>query len=141
MYASEKEENFRWLSRWLGTTSSIVLTAQDRVPESLQTSLHALGEFAEIAHGSIDPSWVLNEKHRRVLGSKGMPLELYPTISAEIDGKLEPVEFIERFHGSRGDLQGYCALRLRPRTSFSGITERDGMSNHSYFSYNTKMNQ
>lgn len=126
MYAAEKEENFRWLSRLLGTASSVVLGPEERVDETLRTTLDAAAEFAEIAHGSIDPRWVLDEQNRRILASEGMPLQRYPTLAAEIDGKLEPIQFIEQFSGSRGDLQGYCSLRPEPRTSFSGVTNSGG---------------
>jgi hypothetical protein len=113
----EKEENFRWLSSMLGTTSSVTLDQSHRVPEPVEESINALAEFAEIAHGSIDPGWVLQPTNRKQLGAAGFPLQDYSTLGRDIDGELEPIKFIENFHGTRGDLQGYCALRLQPRTS------------------------
>lgn len=122
----EKEENFRWLSSLLGTMSSVTLNQSHRVPESVEESINALAEFAEIAHGSIDPEWILQPENRRQLGGAGFPLQDYSILAGEVDGEMEPIEFIEKFHGTRGDLQGYCALRLKPRTSASEGAEPDG---------------
>jgi hypothetical protein len=112
----EREENFRWLASMLGTTSSMKLTQADRADEATELAIYALAELAEIAHGSMDPSWILAEDNRRILGRPGFPLEHYPILSAEIDGRVEPIHVVQKFEGTRGGLQGYCALRLQPRT-------------------------
>lgn len=109
----EKEENFRWIASFLATTSSVTL--KERVPESIQHSIYSFAELAEIAHGSIDPSWILDDDNRRVLGATGFPLEHYPTLTGEIDGQMEHIKLVERFYGTRGTLQGYCCLRMQPR--------------------------
>ncbi|PVG03661.1 alpha/beta-hydrolase [Serendipita vermifera] len=112
----EREENFRWLASRLGTTSPTKLTQADRADEATELAVYALAELAEIAHGSIDPTWILSEDNRRILGRPGFPLEHYPILTAELEGAVEPIHMIQKFEGTRGGLQGYCALRLRPRT-------------------------
>jgi hypothetical protein len=111
----EREENFRWLSHLLASTSSQTLT--ERLPQVTQQAIYALAEFAEISHGSLDPTWILAEENRRRLGANGFPLETYPTLAGIVDGEMEPIEMIDKFNGTRGGLQGYCALRMSPRTS------------------------
>jgi hypothetical protein len=110
----EREENFRWVSSILATTSSVTL--KERVPEQVQQAIYSFEELAEIAHGSLHPTFILNENNRRILGATGFPLEHYPTLTGEVDGRLEQLTLIERFTGLRGSLQGYCCLRMHPRT-------------------------
>lgn len=110
----EREENFRWIASVLATTSSVTL--KERVPEQVQQAIYSFAELAEIAHGSLDPTFILNEKNRRILGATGFPLEHYPTLTGEVDGRLEHLALIERFQGLRGSLQGYCCFRMHPRT-------------------------
>ena len=110
----EREENFRWLSYLLASTSSQTLT--ERLPLVTQQAIYALAEFAEISHGSLDPAWILVEENRRRLGAKGYPLEAYPTLAGIVDGEMEPIQVVGKFYGTRGGLQGYCALRMSPRT-------------------------
>lgn len=110
----EREENFRWISSFLATTSSVTLN--ERVPEAIEQAINAFGELSEIAHGSVDPSWIFILENRKTLGRRGFPLEQYPTLTREVEGQLEDLELVERFHGTRGSLQGYCCLRMKPRT-------------------------
>jgi Lipase (class 3) len=110
----EREENFRWIANVLATTSSVTL--KERVPEHIQQAIYSFAEFAEIAHGSFDPVFILNDVNRRILGATGFPLEHYPTLTGEIDGQLEHLMLTQRFQGLRGSLQGYCCLRMHPRT-------------------------
>lgn len=119
----EREENFRWLSNLLASTSPQALT--ERVSASTQQSVYSLAEFAEISHGSLDPTWILAEENRRHLGSPSFPLEQYPTLTGSINGELEPIKMIEKFYGTRGGLQGYCALRMAPRTSSTELPQQD----------------
>lgn len=43
-YATEKLENFRWISKLVATYSTHTLTDEDLVPESLRLELAELGE-------------------------------------------------------------------------------------------------
>jgi hypothetical protein len=126
MYASEKEVNFRQLSKLLATTSSRQLTAEDRVSRQIEVSISTLAEFAEIAHGLLDPSWILEPLNRKILGRKGFPLEGYQAIAGTSDtGELlEDIRFVSKFVGQRGDLQGFTALRMNPRTAAHAVDEQ-----------------
>ncbi|KAG8820937.1 hypothetical protein FRC17_009977 [Serendipita sp. 399] len=110
----ETEENFRWISSLLATTSSVEL--DELVPTATQEAIYAIAEFAEVAHGSIDPHWIFSGENRGLLGDAGFPLEQYPSLGGKVDGVMEPIELVKVFHGERGQLQGYCALRPQPRT-------------------------
>lgn len=126
MYASEREINFRQLSKLLATTSPRALTAKDRASRQIEVSISALAEFAEIAHGLFDPSWVLDPLNRKILGRKGFPLEDYPAIAGTSEtGELwEDIRFVSKFVGRRGDLQGFTALRMNPRTAAHAVNEQ-----------------
>ncbi|KAG8865752.1 hypothetical protein FRC20_009517 [Serendipita sp. 405] len=119
----EKEENFRWITSLLATTSPVEL--DQLVPESTQEAVYSLAEFAEIAHGSIDPNWVINDENRMFLGDAGFPLEQYPTLTGKVEGSIEPIELIKVFHGGRGQLQGFCALRMQPRSPAHAICNNE----------------
>jgi len=126
MYASEKEINFRQLSRLLATTSPRRLTADDRASRQIEVCISALAEFAEIAHGLLNPSWVLDPLNRVILGRKGFPLEDYQATAGTSDtGELlEDIRFVSKFVGQRGDLQGFTALRMNPRTAAHAVDEQ-----------------
>jgi hypothetical protein len=119
----EREENFRWLSNLLASSSSKTLTK--RLSRVTQQAIYALAEFAEISHGSLDPAWILAKENRRHLGAEGFPLQYYPTLTGIVEGEMEPIEMVDKFHGSKGGLQGYCALRMSPRTSSTEAVESD----------------
>lgn len=44
IYAAEKHENFRWISKMVASYSSYTLTAADRAPVSLYHTLSDVGE-------------------------------------------------------------------------------------------------
>jgi len=46
MYAAEKLNNFRWISKLVATYSNYTLTSVDLVPEALYQELAELGEFS-----------------------------------------------------------------------------------------------
>jgi hypothetical protein len=125
MYASEKEVNFRQLFKLLATTSPRPLKFEDRASRQIAGSISALAEFAEIAHGLLDPSWVLEPLNRKILGRKGFPLEDYRAIAGTSDAGelLEDIRFVSKFVGQRGDLQGFTALRMDPRTAAHAVEE------------------
>ncbi|KAG8811635.1 hypothetical protein FRC19_003688 [Serendipita sp. 401] len=113
MYASEKEDNFRWVAKWVATTSMRVLSKEDRVDERVDDAVSALAEFAEIAHGSMDPAWILNPQNRKILGRKDFPLADYKALGLRKDGELrENIILVDSFKGNIGNLQGYTALRM-----------------------------
>ncbi|KAG8761346.1 hypothetical protein FRC14_004751 [Serendipita sp. 396] len=124
MYASEKEDNFRWVARWLATTSSHVLTEGDRVDQQVEDAVSALAEFAEIAHGSMDPAWILDPQNRKILARDGFPLAGYRALAGMRDGELlENIILVEKFKGNIGNLQGYTALRMNPSTAARQTTD------------------
>jgi hypothetical protein len=57
MYQSERLMNFRWISKVFATHSSYVLSARDVAPYDLHIELAALGQFAEVAYGIVDPAY------------------------------------------------------------------------------------
>ena len=103
MYASEREENFRWLASIVATTSPVTLSEKHLVDAETVAKISAFGEFAEIAHGSIDPEFIWLNRH--TLTQPRFPLEHYPVM-----GK-EPTVLKQRFEGTVGQLQGYVAFR------------------------------
>lgn len=125
MYASEKEINFRQLYRLFATTSTRPLTVEDRASPQFAGSISALAEFAEITHGLLDPAWVLEPLNRKILGRKGFPLEDYPAIAGTSDAGelLEDIRLVSKFMGERGELQGFTALRMNPRTAAHAVDE------------------
>lgn len=86
MYSSEREENFRWLSDLFATRSAIPLTSSSLASPSLVRTLAEYGECAEIAHGSIDPTFVFAE--RKALTRPNFPLAGYVALTEEEDLKL-----------------------------------------------------
>jgi hypothetical protein len=50
MYAAEKFENFRWISKLVATYSDYTLTAIDLAADELSKELAELGEFKLIIH-------------------------------------------------------------------------------------------
>lgn len=57
MYESERLLNFRWIAKLCATHSSYTLSSQDIVPLGVHLELAALGQFAEIAYGIVDPGF------------------------------------------------------------------------------------
>lgn len=106
IHAREKEFNFRWIESISGTTSSRVLTDADLVPDDIVARLASVGEFAEIAHGSIDPAFVLTPENRRALTRPGFPLEGYATLA----DTTNEIRCTRVFHGDIGRHQGFVAL-------------------------------
>ncbi|CAA7264420.1 unnamed protein product [Cyclocybe aegerita] len=129
MYASEKLENFRWISKLVATYSSYILTdsnlASDNLYQELaelgkQPPFHSLrfhvhhngltdcfsvGQFAEMAYSAV-PIHLLLE-HYETLSQPGYPLENYDAVRDAI--------LIDAFRGTSADLPAYVAYR--PDTS------------------------
>ncbi|KAG9010987.1 hypothetical protein FRB93_003437 [Tulasnella sp. JGI-2019a] len=101
MYASEKEENFRWILKIAGSRSSHVLTPKDNAPPELFQELSDIGQFSEIAHGSMRPADIWKALPRLLL--PGFPLQGYTY--------LEGSELVEVFIGAVAEVQGFVAYR------------------------------
>ncbi|KAG8857675.1 hypothetical protein FRB96_005693 [Tulasnella sp. 330] len=115
MYASEKEENFRFILRIAGSRSSYVLTSKDHAPMELLQELSDIGQFTEIAHGSMRPADIWKVLPRLLM--PGFPLQGYTY--------LEGSELVEVFLGTVALVQGYVAYRPQNKQliiSFSGTS-------------------
>ena len=112
----EKDENFRWIANMFAPVCPTRLSKC--VPENIQQAVYAFAEFAEIAHGSIDPEWILRKENRLLLGEPGLPLERYPVLAGRRKDRqlVEDIKLVSVFHGEKGTLQGYCAIRMAPQT-------------------------
>ncbi|KAG6850093.1 hypothetical protein H0H93_001226 [Arthromyces matolae] len=76
MYALEKLENFRWISKILATRSPVVLTEENRASPTVELQLAEIGEFWQFAElvFSIIPLDLLLQ-HVAPLSEPGFPLE------------------------------------------------------------------
>jgi Lipase (class 3) len=102
-YASEAEENFRWIAGLLATRSKDVLTSVHLADDAIYSRISDMGEYAEIAHGSISPSFVFRDLNE--LCRPGFPLESYKAL------KNDGAHFVKQFTGSVADVQGFVAFR------------------------------
>ncbi|KAF8074108.1 Alpha/Beta hydrolase protein [Lyophyllum atratum] len=104
VYEAEKENNFRWVSQVFAPRAPFTLTAANLIQDvALQNELSEIGQFAEVAHGSFNPTFIW--KHMPNLSAPGYPLEQYTALS----GSRLCSE--SAFHGAFADLQGYIAHR------------------------------
>ncbi|EJD52453.1 alpha/beta-hydrolase [Auricularia subglabra TFB-10046 SS5] len=110
IHASEREYNFRELDTLLASPSSYTLTAADLTPGDIVSQLASIGEFAEIAKGSVDPDFIL--ANRAQLTQPGFPLEGYSTL-ADLE---QTAHCISVFHSESPPHQGYVALLPKRRT-------------------------
>ncbi|PPQ84900.1 hypothetical protein CVT25_004568 [Psilocybe cyanescens] len=101
MYASEKLENFRWISKIVATYSSYTLTEADLAPESLYLELAELGQFAEVAYSAVPTQFLLDNFDK--LKKPGYPLEHYDALSH--------VTLVDSFRGSFAALPVYVVYR------------------------------
>lgn len=46
MYASEREENFRWISRLVASQSTYTISDKDRASKAIETELEELGSLS-----------------------------------------------------------------------------------------------
>ncbi|KAF8907243.1 Alpha/Beta hydrolase protein [Gymnopilus junonius] len=115
MYRLEKEENFRWIARILAKPAPEPLHSSDLVDPVLQEEISDIGQFAEIAHGTINPEFIW--EHVSHLSEPDYPLRLYRAL----DGST----LLDVFHGSVANLQGYIAYRSEAKqviVAFSGTS-------------------
>lgn len=97
------------------TRSSYKLSTKDVVAPALQQELSDIGQFAEVAHGSMDPKQIW--QYLPQLLQQGCPLEGYTY--------LEGSELVSSFYGTAAHLQGYVAYRPSTRqliVAFSGTS-------------------
>ncbi|KAF8531997.1 alpha/beta-hydrolase [Gautieria morchelliformis] len=116
-YASESEENFRWISFLLATKSHQILTSAHVADDALHAYISDIGEYAEVAHGSISPSFVF--KNLDTLSQPGFPLEGYHGL------KRDGPRLVTQFTGSVSGVQGYAAFRPHANqlvVAFSGTS-------------------
>lgn len=103
-YQAEKENNFRWVSQLFASPAPFLLISTHLIQDSsLRDMLSEIGQFAEVAHGSIEPKFIW--KHMSELSMPGYPLEQYAALSRSHLCPDSP------FHGNFVDLQGYVAHR------------------------------
>ena len=115
MYASEQTENFRWVARTLALHSSHILTSSDVVPEELQRELDHIGQFAELAHGTLSPEFIW----------QNMDLLLQPNYPLDRYNALRDSKFVSAFQGTVQNLQAYLAYRGETKqmiVAFSGTS-------------------
>ncbi|KDR80354.1 hypothetical protein GALMADRAFT_223234 [Galerina marginata CBS 339.88] len=101
MYASEKLENFRWISKLVATYSQHTLTDSDLASENLYQELAELGQFAEAAYSAIPIDFLL--ENFATLSQPEYPLEHYNALSDAI--------LVDSFRGSFADLPVYVVYR------------------------------
>lgn len=101
IYEAEKEDNFRWASQLFAYPSPVPLTLNSIQPDDLQNTLSEIGQFAEVAHGSINQKFVW--AYMGQLSQTGYPLENYSVLVGS--------SLLAAFRGTIADLQGYIAHR------------------------------
>lgn len=115
MYALEENDNFRWAAKAFALRSKYNLTSSDLASTSLTTSLASIGQFAELAHGSLQLPFVWSNMDK--LTQEGFPLHGYDTLKGS--------ELVDSFRGNVANLQGYVAYRPQTKqliVTFSGTS-------------------
>jgi hypothetical protein len=101
MYALERNDNLRWAAKAFALRSSYTLTESDLASPELVEELAELGQFAEVAHGTLSPRFIW--KNLASLTQEGYPLEGF--------NALKNTELLDVFRGDVADYQGYAAYR------------------------------
>jgi len=115
MYASETTENFRLIAKLFALQSSHTLTSGDLASNDLQHELAEIGQFAEVAHGTVLPKFIWNN----------MNSLMKPTFPLDGYNALRGSDLVSAFHGSVAELQGYIAYRPQTKqliVAFSGTS-------------------
>ncbi|KIY72671.1 alpha/beta-hydrolase [Cylindrobasidium torrendii FP15055 ss-10] len=102
MYATEKEENFRWIARILASQSSYTLAERDRAPTDTEKELEELGQFAEIASNNTVPIAFILE-NIKILTQPNFPLQDYHSLQSAV--------LISEFFGDVAELHCYVCYR------------------------------
>ena len=107
------QDNFRWLFRIAASLSTYKLSERDLVSSELAHLISDIGQFSEIAHGSLAPHDILVSFD--VLSQTGFPLENYQF--------LRGAKLVQTFKGSVAGLQGYVAQKDKSLfVAFSGTS-------------------
>ena len=115
MYALEKEDNFRWIYKLLASRFPHPLTSSALSHPDILYQLASIGQFAELAHGSLSPSFIW--ENLDALMQPSYPLEEYTDLSGSV--------LLETFLGDVAKLQGYIAYKPSQRQlilAFSGTS-------------------
>ncbi|KAF8815114.1 alpha/beta-hydrolase [Phlegmacium glaucopus] len=101
MYATEKLDNFRWISKVVATFSPYTLTIADRAPVSLHQTLADLGQFAEVAYSAVPIEFLF--EYFTLLRQPGYPLETYDA--------LHDAVLVDSFRGASANIPIFIAYR------------------------------
>jgi hypothetical protein len=115
MYQKETTENFRHVAQIFASKSPVCLGEKDLVDVELQKEISDIGQFAELAHGKVDPTFVW--RHLDQFLRPGFPLESYSA--------LRGTRLISSFYGNVAKLQAYIAYRPETKqliVAFSGTS-------------------
>jgi Lipase (class 3) len=115
MYTSEQTDNFRLIAKLFAVHSSHTLTSEDLASSDLQCELAEIGQFAEVAHGTVSPAFIW--EHMESLMQPQFPLDGYDALRGS--------KLIDAFRGTVAELQ--CYIAYRPPTkqliiAFSGTS-------------------
>jgi predicted lipase len=116
MYAQEKETNFRWIYKFLSSCCPEPLPSSSLADVALEYELAAIGQFAELAHGSVSPTFVW----------ANLETLLRPTYPLEGCTELGGSRLLKTFIGNVAKLQAYIAHRPEQRqivVAFSGTSD------------------
>jgi len=114
MYASEKQANFRWISKVLASSPPYTLTASDLVSSDLLLELAQLGQFAEVAYDFFAPGPEFIFRNLDILTQPGFPLEGY--------GSLRGTLLSSSLTGTVANLPAYVAYRSATRQLIVAIS-------------------
>ncbi|KAJ3532027.1 hypothetical protein NMY22_g7913 [Coprinellus aureogranulatus] len=102
MYASERLDNFRWISKLVGSYADCkVLDDEDLVPDDVKKRVDEIGLYSELVYSSV-PVKVLFENHQS-LKDAGV-LQEYQTVLSDCD-------FLRQIDGAKTDLSAYVVYR------------------------------
>ncbi|KAF9528622.1 Alpha/Beta hydrolase protein, partial [Crepidotus variabilis] len=101
MYAAEKLENFRWISKLAATYANHELSKADLASEDLYKQLAELGQFAELAYSAVSVASLL--QNFTTLSQPHYPLEGYEALQGCI--------LVDACRGTLAELPAYVAYR------------------------------
>ncbi|KAJ2919390.1 hypothetical protein MD484_g1033, partial [Candolleomyces efflorescens] len=105
MYASERLDNFRWLSKVAGRyAEGPPLTEKDLVDEKVAKEVSEIGQFAELSYSTVEVQSLF--KHHAALKDENILLD-YPV--------LGECDWVEKIQGHKMDLTAFVVFRRRTR--------------------------
>jgi hypothetical protein len=84
MYASEKQVNFRWISKLLAKPSPYKLTTSDMAAPDILCELAQIGQFTEVAYGFLKSGPEFIFRNLDMLTEPGFPLEGYDALQGTV---------------------------------------------------------